>query len=216
MLGFLNVISLLAAISGSLWAAVLGKGDDPRFLADLYLEGCKMRKSLGNVVDPHAIIEGGRNSKEAPGYGADVMRLWVSSVNYIDTVLCINSQQGSGTGLCTVVVKVIQRFAFIDPSNFYIDVAKDRLYVSHLYGKVQVEMLKHVEDEIIETIPYTGEYLVQGSDRVWIGVLRARGMKCERCWNYTPQVSSSAEHPTLCGRCYKVVVAQPEPTETTD
>ncbi|KAL9363713.1 hypothetical protein Peur_041586 [Populus x canadensis] len=69
----------------------------------------------------------------------------------------------------------------------------------------QVEMLKHVEDEIIETIPYTGEYLVQGSDRVWIGVSLTRGVKCERCWNYTLQVGSFAEHPTLCGRCYKVV-----------
>ncbi|KAJ6430920.1 hypothetical protein OIU84_018431 [Salix udensis] len=45
-------------------------------------KGCKMSKSLGNVVDPRTIIEGGRNSKEAPGYGADVLRLWVSSVDY--------------------------------------------------------------------------------------------------------------------------------------
>ncbi|KAJ6904355.1 hypothetical protein NC651_021470 [Populus alba x Populus x berolinensis] len=77
-------------------------------------------------------------------------------------------------------------------------------------------MLKHVDDEIIESTPYTGEYLVQGSDRVWIGVSRAQGVKCERCWNYTPQVGSSTGHPTLYGRCYKVVVAQPEPAETTD
>ena len=83
--------------------------------------------------------------------------------------------------------------------------AQTILPLSHLYGNVQVEMLKHVEDEIIETIPYTGEYLVQGSDRVWIGVSLTRGVKCERCWNYTLQVGSFAEHPTLCGRCYKVV-----------
>ena len=30
-------------------------------------KGCKMSKSLGNVVDPHAIIEGGRNSKVSNG-----------------------------------------------------------------------------------------------------------------------------------------------------
>ena len=30
-------------------------------------KGCKMSKSLGNVVDPHTIIEGGRNSKVSNG-----------------------------------------------------------------------------------------------------------------------------------------------------
>ena len=29
--------------------------------------------------------------------------------------------------------------------------------------------------------------------------------KCERCWNYRPTVGSSAEHPTLCERCVRVV-----------
>jgi isoleucyl-tRNA synthetase len=46
MLGFLNVILLLAAISGSSWAAVLGKRDDPRFPADLYLEGTDQHHGL--------------------------------------------------------------------------------------------------------------------------------------------------------------------------
>ena len=29
--------------------------------------------------------------------------------------------------------------------------------------------------------------------------------KCERCWNYRPTVGQSAEHPTLCERCVRVV-----------
>jgi len=44
--------------------------------------GRKMSKSLGNVVDPNIIINGGNNKKIDPAYGADVLRLWVSSVDY--------------------------------------------------------------------------------------------------------------------------------------
>ena len=33
----------------------------------------------------------------------------------------------------------------------------------------------------------------------------AQGAKCERCWKILPSVGQDAEHPTLCGRCAKVV-----------
>jgi len=45
-------------------------------------KGRKMSKSQGNVVDPAVLVEGGRNEKQEPPYGADVLRLWVSSVDY--------------------------------------------------------------------------------------------------------------------------------------
>ena len=32
-------------------------------------------------------------------------------------------------------------------------------------------------------------------------VERAKGAKCERCWNYSTHVGESADHPTLCERC---------------
>lgn len=51
-------------------------------------KGTKMSKSIGNVVDPLQVIEGGNNKKKNPAYGADVLRLWVASVDYTSDV-CI-------------------------------------------------------------------------------------------------------------------------------
>jgi isoleucyl-tRNA synthetase len=45
-------------------------------------KGNKMSKSLGNVVNPLLVIEGGKDQKKEPAYGADVLRLWVASVDY--------------------------------------------------------------------------------------------------------------------------------------
>ena len=49
-------------------------------------KGFKMSKSLGNVVDPKLVIEGGNNLKKEPAYGADVLRLWVATVDYSSDV----------------------------------------------------------------------------------------------------------------------------------
>jgi isoleucyl-tRNA synthetase len=49
-------------------------------------KGMKMSKSLGNVVDPDIIINGGTNQKLNPAYGADTLRLWVAGVDYSNDV----------------------------------------------------------------------------------------------------------------------------------
>ena len=38
-----------------------------------------------------------------------------------------------------------------------------------------------------------------------IGIDRAPGDKCERCWTRTEEVGRDTGHPTLCGRCVRVV-----------
>lgn len=363
-------------------------------------KGLKMSKSLGNVVDPDIVIAGGKNPKDGPGYGADVLRLWVSSVDYtgdaligpqilrqmsdiyrklrgtlrfllsnlhdwkpdyavpydelpkidqhalfqLENVVKTIKENYESYQFCKIF-QIIQRFAIVDLSNFYLDVAKDRLYVggstsftrrtcqtvlaehilstvriiapilphlvedvwqnlpyehkmddgsvtrfvfelkwpdvnekwlsmpayevefwrvilelrsevnrvlenartgkligSSLEAKVylhvaddaiasrlkevcigkndadqlhrifitsQVEILATLDDDMVAQIPYTGSYSDEKASEVWIGVTRADGMKCERCWNYTTQVGTFDQHPTLCARCYNVVDVQP-------
>ena len=149
-------------------------------------QGRKMSKSLGNVVDPNIVIEGGSNQKVDPPYGADVLRLWVSSVDYSSDVSIgknILKQMGEvyrkirNTArfllgnihdfdptkdavpydrlpeldrymlhrMTEVFAEVksafesfqffrffqtVQNFCVVDLSNFYLDIAKDRLYIS--------------------------------------------------------------------------------------
>jgi isoleucyl-tRNA synthetase len=48
--------------------------------------GKKMSKSLGNVIDPAVVVEGGKDQTKQPGGGADALRLWVASVDYTGDV----------------------------------------------------------------------------------------------------------------------------------
>ncbi|KAJ9521483.1 hypothetical protein QJQ45_008884 [Haematococcus lacustris] len=50
-------------------------------------KGAKMSKSLGNVVDPRIVIEGGKDERKDPPYGADVLRMWVASVDFTSDVM---------------------------------------------------------------------------------------------------------------------------------
>lgn len=362
--------------------------------------GHKMSKSIGNVVDPRSVIEGGKNQKTEPGYGADVLRLWVSSVDYTGDVMIgpqIIRQMSEiyrklrGTlryllsnlhdwkpeennvayedlprldkyslfQLASVMegieesynkyqfyrfFQLMQRFIVVDLSNFYFDTAKDRLYtggrdsytrrccqtvlaahllclvrgiapvlphmaedawshvpfvvhqddgsetetvfeagwpkiderwrsiseedlslwsailqvrglvnqkleearnnkligasldakvylhassadlqqglvsmcgsndVDHLKRIVltsQVEALSSREEGDSLNLPYASSTTLENGETLWVGVARADGDKCERCWNYSPAVGTLTGHPGLCERCYGVIDSYP-------
>ena len=194
-------------------------------------KGRKMSKSLGNVVDPMVIIEGGKNQKQEPAYGADVLRLWVSSVDYSADVpigagilrqladvyrkvrntsryLLGNLHDFNPAADAIPVAELplldrwmlqrtaevmdeiteafesyeffrffqlLQNFCVTDLSNFYLDIAKDRLYVSapadrrrrscqtvmsliieRLAGMI-APVLCHMAEDIWQNLPYEVE-----------------------------------------------------------
>lgn len=45
----------------------------------------------------------------------------------------------------------------------------------------------------------------QGESGCSVGVSRAPGDKCERCWYQCKSVGSHHDHPTLCSRCNGIV-----------
>lgn len=345
-------------------------------------QGRKESKSLGNGIDPKLIIEGGKNQKEEPPYGADVLRLWVSSVDYTSDVRLgknILKQMGDSRGKIRNTARfllgnlhdfdpsqhtvpyeqipqldrymlhritevfgeitdafesyqffrffqTIQNFCVVDLSNFYLDIAKDRLYISDLnsprrrscqtvlaiavenLAKAIAPVLCHMAEDIWQYLPYKTpyksvfesgwvkleeqwqnpelaaswttlrsirnevnkvmeqartekmigssleakvllyvanaqlrEYLASlnpqdslsgnrvdelrylflasqvelldtpeaikaskysfETDNLSVGIVKADGEKCDRCWNYSTLVGTIQEHPTICERC---------------
>ena len=191
-------------------------------------QGRKMSKSLGNIIDPLVIIEGGKNQKQDPPYGADVLRLWVSSVDYSADVLIgktilkqladvyrkirntarflLGNLHDFNPATDAVAYdelpdldrymlhrmtevfsdvtaafdsfqffrffQTIQNFCVIDLSNFYLDIAKDRLYISAAnsprrrscqtvlaiavenLAKAIAPVLCHMAEDIWQALPY--------------------------------------------------------------
>jgi isoleucyl-tRNA synthetase len=344
-------------------------------------QGRKMSKSLGNVVDPKTIIAGGKNQKAEPPYGADIMRLWVSSVDYssdvplgqnilkqlsdiyrkirntarfllgnlhdfkpenavpyeqlpeLDRYMLHRMTEVFGevtdafeTYQFFRFFQTVQNFCVVDLSNFYLDIGKDRLYISHPdsvrrrscqtvlaiavenLAKAIAPVLCHMAEDIWQALPYEttqesvfeagwvhlekawhqpdlaaswpvlrqvraevnkvmeqarGEKAIGASleakvllyvpdtelreqlaslnpsdslsgnrvdelrylflasqvelvdsvevirkaeysletDIVGVGVVKAEGEKCDRCWNYSTQVGDFPDDPLLCERC---------------
>ncbi|QLE58108.1 isoleucine--tRNA ligase [Nostoc sp. TCL26-01] len=195
-------------------------------------QGRKMSKSEGNVIDPNTIIEGGKNKKEEPPYGADVLRLWVSSVDYSSDVRIgkniirqLNDVRGKIRNTARFLLgslhdfdpekdavpfaelpqldkymlhrirevfqevteafesfqffkffQTVQNFCVVDLSNFYLDVAKDRLYISapdafrrrscqtviHIalenLARAIAPVLCHTAEDIWQYLPYKTPY----------------------------------------------------------
>ena len=46
-----------------------------------------------------------------------------------------------------------------------------------------------------------GAYESKEIDGLYVGVTKARGQKCQRCWIYSEDLGKDPEHPAICGRC---------------
>ncbi|KIJ34831.1 hypothetical protein M422DRAFT_233237 [Sphaerobolus stellatus SS14] len=44
--------------------------------------GRKMSKSVGNVISPMSIVDGGKDTKASPPHGASLLRLWAATIDY--------------------------------------------------------------------------------------------------------------------------------------
>ena len=195
-------------------------------------KGFKMSKSKGNGIAPELIIEGGNNKKQEPAYGADVLRLWVSSVDYSSDVRVGKNIIKQTSDMYRKVrntarfllgnlhdfdpnqnavayadlpeldkymlhrmtevfaevteayesyqffrfFQAIQNFCVVDLSNFYLDIAKDRLYISSLnsfrrrscqtvlaiaienIAKAIAPVLCHMAEDIWQALPYKTGY----------------------------------------------------------
>jgi isoleucyl-tRNA synthetase len=62
----------------------------------------------------------------------------------------------------------------------------------------QVELLDTPE-------PLNGLQYNQQFEDLGIGVVKADGEKCDRCWNYSVHIGESKEDPTICERCIEAL-----------
>ena len=71
----------------------------------------------------------------------------------------------------------------------------------YLFRVSQVELLD--SNDAIESAEFNST-----SDLAKIGVLKADGEKCERCWNYSTRVGEFEDDPTICERCNDALVGK--------
>ena len=62
----------------------------------------------------------------------------------------------------------------------------------------QVELIEDLDQ--IKSLKYQSE-----SELFYIGVVKAEGEKCDRCWNYSTTVGDFIDDPTICDRCHSAI-----------
>ncbi|MFA5142798.1 MAG: isoleucine--tRNA ligase [Candidatus Omnitrophota bacterium] len=62
-----------------------------------------------------------------------------------------------------------------------------------IVSQVEIKETGMNKDDIAKDIP------------IAVYIEKAKGMKCQRCWNYSEKVGSYKDHPALCERCVKAI-----------
>ncbi|XP_017331151.1 isoleucine--tRNA ligase, mitochondrial isoform X2 [Ictalurus punctatus] len=95
-------------------------------------KGEKMSKSLGNVVDPNVVINGGTDSALSPPYGADVLRWWVAESNVFSEVQigpkALNAARENINKLRNTLRFLLGNLQGFDPRSHAVD-SKDMHYI---------------------------------------------------------------------------------------
>ncbi|MGC8900866.1 MAG: isoleucine--tRNA ligase [bacterium] len=67
------------------------------------------------------------------------------------------------------------------------------------------ELLNRYANYLTELFIVSQVEIKQGTGTLQINIHKARGSKCERCWNYSDSVGKDSVHPTLCSRCVEAL-----------
>jgi isoleucyl-tRNA synthetase len=73
-------------------------------------------------------------------------------------------------------------------------------------GSKAYEILNRYRDQlryifIVSEVELLDPNVELRAEEIEVTITRARGEKCERCWNYSVRVGESARYPTVCERC---------------
>ena len=71
----------------------------------------------------------------------------------------------------------------------------------YLFITSEVELIE--SNAVMQELPYSFQ-----SPELAIGVVKADGEKCDRCWNYSTHVGESIEHPLICERCVSALAGE--------
>ncbi|XP_046743314.1 isoleucine--tRNA ligase, mitochondrial [Diprion similis] len=118
-------------------------------------KGHKMSKSLGNVIDPEEVTQGGEDLKKKPAYGVDTLRWWVASHGTQHTLVPVTEKLLKGSAESVQKLRLIFRFLLGALHPYPCDTPIEPEY--HYLDKYLLHQLYHY-DKRIETLYSNYEY----------------------------------------------------------
>ncbi len=81
-----------------------------------------------------------------------------------------------------------------------------KMYLKELPRVLIVSQVAEMEERHPETEETTVIFEpLRETVRILVSVEKADGLKCVRCWNYSPGVGTNQQHPGLCGKCLEAI-----------